>query len=83
MKKSVKFSISQLNVNGKIVDDPTLIAEKLNKFFVNVGPETEKKATWARPFPLREGIGPDLRKRFPKSLMHPPKNSSKTVTNLS
>ena len=43
MKKSVRFSISQLNVNGVIVDDPAMIAEKLNKFFVNVGPETEKK----------------------------------------
>ena len=43
MKKSVRFSISQLNVNGKIVDDPAMIADKLNKFFVNVGPETEKK----------------------------------------
>ena len=43
MKKSVRFSISQLNVNGAIVDDPALIAQKLNNFFVNVGPETEKK----------------------------------------
>ena len=43
MKKSVRFSISQLNVNGKIVDNPAEIAEKLNKFFVNVGPETERK----------------------------------------
>ena len=43
VKKSVRFSISQLNVNGKIVDEPAMIAEKLNKFFVNVGPETERK----------------------------------------
>ena len=43
VKKSVRFSISQLNVNGKIVDDPAMIADKLNKFFVNVGPETEIK----------------------------------------
>ena len=43
MKKSVRFSISQLNVNGAIVDDPAMIAQKLNNFFVNVGPETEKK----------------------------------------
>ena len=42
VKKSVRFSISQLNVNGKIVDEPAEIAEKLNKFFVNVGPETER-----------------------------------------
>ena len=42
MKKSVRFSISQLNVNGKIIDDSAGIAEKLNNFFVNVGPDTEK-----------------------------------------
>ena len=42
VKKTVKFSISQLNIKGNIVDDPALIAEKLNNFFVNVGPETEK-----------------------------------------
>ena len=43
VKKSVRFSISQLNVNGKIVDEPTEIVEKLNNFFVSVGPETEKQ----------------------------------------
>ena len=42
MKKSVRFSISQLNVNGKVVNEPAMIAEKLNDFFVNVGPDTEK-----------------------------------------
>ena len=42
VKKSVRFSISQLNVNGKIVNEPAEIAEKLNNFFVNVGPDTEK-----------------------------------------
>ena len=42
VKKSVRFSIAQLNVNGKIIDEPAMIAEKLNNFFVNVGPETEK-----------------------------------------
>ena len=42
VKKSVSFSIAQLNVNGKIIDEPARIAEKLNNFFVNVGPETEK-----------------------------------------
>ena len=42
VKKSVRFSISQLNVNGKIVNEPAMIAEKLNDFFVNVGPDTEK-----------------------------------------
>ena len=42
VKKSVTFSISQLNVNGKIINETAEIAEKLNNFFVNVGPETEK-----------------------------------------
>ena len=42
VKKSVRFSISQLNVNGKIINETAEIAEKLNHFFVNVGPETEK-----------------------------------------
>ena len=42
VKKSTKFSISHLNVNGKIIDDSKEIANSLNNFFVNVGPETEK-----------------------------------------
>ena len=42
VKKSVRFSISQLNSNGQIIDEPAKIAEKLNNFFVNVGPDTEK-----------------------------------------
>ena len=42
VKKSTKFSISHLNVNGKIVDEPVDIANNFNNFFVNVGPETDK-----------------------------------------
>ena len=42
VKKSTKFSISHLNMNGKIVDEPVDIANNFNNFFVNVGPETEK-----------------------------------------
>ena len=42
VKKSTKFSISHLNINGKIVDEPLDIANNFNNFFVNVGPETEK-----------------------------------------
>ena len=53
VKKSVRFSISQLNVNGKIVDEPAEIAEKLNNFFVNVGPETEKKSPKSPMPPLK------------------------------
>ena len=42
VKKPTDFSISQLNVGGKIIDDPTTITNNFNNFFVNVGPETEK-----------------------------------------
>ena len=42
VKKSTKFSISHLNVNGKIVDQSIDIANSFNDFFVNVDPLTEK-----------------------------------------
>ena len=42
VKKSTHFSISQLNINGKITDEPTEITNKINSYFVNVGPQTEK-----------------------------------------
>jgi hypothetical protein len=42
VKKSTKFTVSHLNLNGKIVDDSIGIANGFNNFFVNVGPETEK-----------------------------------------
>ena len=42
VKSNTNFSISQLNVNGSIIDDPTAITNSFNDFFVNVGPVTEK-----------------------------------------
>ena len=42
VKKSTNFSISHLNINGKISTDPGEITNKFNDFFVNVGPNTEK-----------------------------------------
>ena len=42
VKKTVNSTISQLNINGKIVDDPEEINNNFNNFFVNVGPDTEK-----------------------------------------
>ena len=42
IKKPTDFSISQLNVKGKIVEDPLEITNNFNNFFANVGPETEK-----------------------------------------
>ena len=40
--KPTSFGISQLNIKGKIIDDPKDIANSANEFFVNVGPNTEK-----------------------------------------
>ena len=42
VKKSTDFSISHLNINGKITDNPVEITNKINHFFVNVGPQTDK-----------------------------------------
>ena len=42
VKKTTDFSISQLDVKGKIVDDPVSIANNFNNFFANVGPTTEQ-----------------------------------------
>ena len=42
VKKPADFSISQLNVGGRIVDDPVSVANSINSFFAGVGPETEK-----------------------------------------
>ena len=35
-------NITQLNINGKIIDNPLDISNKFNNFFVNVGPSTER-----------------------------------------
>ncbi len=40
--KPIGYGISQLNIKGKIIDDPQDIANSVNNFFVNVGPNTEK-----------------------------------------
>ena len=42
-KNSVNPKISQLNVNGKIIDNPKRIVNELNDYFVNVGPNTVKE----------------------------------------
>ena len=59
VKKSTKFSISHLNINGKIVDEPLDIANNFNNFFVNVGPQTEKTVpkvpTKTPSLPLQHG----------------------------
>ena len=40
-KPWINDQITQLNINGKLVNNPVDIAEKVNDFFVNIGPETE------------------------------------------
>ncbi len=42
VKKTTDFCISQLNVGGKVVDDPVSVANNFNNFFASVGPNTEK-----------------------------------------
>ena len=41
VKTNTNFSISHLNINGSIIDDPNAISNSFNDFFVNVGPSTE------------------------------------------
>ena len=42
-KNSGTIKIAQLNVNGKVIDNPKQIVNEVNYFFVNVGPITEKE----------------------------------------
>ena len=42
IKNSMNPKISQLNLNGTMIDDPKLVVNEINNFFVNVGPNTEK-----------------------------------------
>ena len=34
--------IAQLKINGKVIDEPKMMVNEINNFFVNVGPNTEK-----------------------------------------
>ena len=43
INKSKTRNITHLNSNGTVIDNPNLIAQKFNEFFVNVGPNTERK----------------------------------------
>ena len=42
IKNSVNPKIAQLKINGKVIDKPKQIINKLNDYFVTVGPNTEK-----------------------------------------
>ena len=41
IKNSANPHIAQLNINGRIIDVPKQVANEVNRFFVNVGPNTE------------------------------------------
>ena len=41
IRNNISPIITQLNINGKIIDNPNDVAKQLNNFFANVGPLTE------------------------------------------
>ena len=59
IRNNISTKITQLNINGKIIDNPKDVANQLNDFFVNVGPLTESS------IPRSENISPNkfLKKR--------------------
>ena len=42
IKNSVNPKIAQLKINDRVIDNPKLVVNEINNFFVNVGPNTEK-----------------------------------------
>ena len=42
-KNAINPQIAQLKINGRIIDVPKQVANEVNNFFVNVGPNTEKE----------------------------------------
>ena len=53
LKNSNSQKISQLNINGVDIDNPSDISNNFNNFFVNVGPDTDSK------IPVSQNIDPD------------------------
>ena len=45
--------ISQININGTVIDNPIDISNNFNNFFVNVGPDTDSK------IPISQNISPE------------------------
>ena len=41
IRNNISPKITPLNINGKIIDNPKVVANQLSNFFVNVGPQTE------------------------------------------
>ena len=52
IRNNISSKITQLNINGEIIDNPKVVADQLNNFFVNVGPLTESS------IPTSENISP-------------------------
>ena len=40
----MNLKIAQLKIKGKVIDEPKMVVNEINNFFVNVGPNTEKDA---------------------------------------
>ena len=53
LKNSVSQRISQLSINGAIIDNPSEMSTNFNNYFVNVGPDTESK------IPVSQNINPE------------------------
>ena len=49
---NISHNVTQLSSDGRMIDDPKCIANKLNNFFVNVGPTTEITIPKIPPFKI-------------------------------
>ena len=67
--------ISQLNVNGKLISDPVIMANIFNKYFVNVGYNIDKSIPRTKKSALDY-----LKKRNPNSLFLAPVTSQEIET---
>ena len=56
IQNSITPKITQLNINGKIIENPKAVANQLNNFFVNVGLITVKHSK------IRKYFSPEILK---------------------
>ena len=73
--KNQASHISQLNVNGKLISDPVIMANIFNKYFVNVGCNIDKSIPRTKKSALDY-----LKKRNPNSLFLAPVTSQEIET---
>ena len=81
IKNTKGTSITQLKVNEKIIDNPKEIVEKVNDFFVNIGPNTENDIPH-NPFVKPEKF---LKNRNPNNFIFEPISNEEVleiITNL-